>query len=59
MPRSYHPAAQLMPQPQLSEALGSLRNNIARAVAAMPTHETWLARSAADCPETPIPIHIR
>jgi tryptophan halogenase len=59
MPRSYHPAAQLMPQPQLSEALGSLRTNIAGAVAAMPTHETWLARSAADCPETPIAIHTR
>jgi tryptophan halogenase len=49
-PRSYHPAAQLMPQPQLSEALGSLRNNIARAVAAMPTHEAWLRSYTADYP---------
>jgi tryptophan halogenase len=41
-PRSHHPAAQLMPEAQLRDALASLTGNIARAVAAMPTHEAWL-----------------
>jgi len=47
-PRGYHPAAQLMPEPQLRDALGGLRDNIARAVAVMPRHEIWLQRYAAD-----------
>jgi tryptophan halogenase len=42
-PRSYHPVAQLMPEAQLRDALGSLRSNIARAAAAMPTHGAWLS----------------
>jgi tryptophan halogenase len=45
-PRSHHPATRLMPEAQLKEALSSLRNNIARAVQAMPTHEAWLGRFA-------------
>ena len=49
-PCGYHPAAQLMPEPQLRDALGGLKDNIARAVAAMPTHEIWLQRYAADDP---------
>jgi tryptophan 7-halogenase len=41
-PRSYHPAAQMMPDSQLHEALENLGGNIRRAIAAMPAHETWL-----------------
>jgi tryptophan halogenase len=48
-PNGYHPAAQMMPDPQLDEALQSLSGNIQRAVAAMPIHEAWLrAFGAAD-----------
>jgi tryptophan halogenase len=49
-PRSYHPAALLMPTPQLRDALDGLRSNIARVVQAMPTHDTWLGRFAAPEP---------
>jgi tryptophan halogenase len=49
-PRSCHPAAQLMPEPQIKDALSGLRSNIARAVQAMPTHQAWLGGFAA--PET-------
>ena len=41
-PLSRHPASLMMPEPQLRDALDSLRTNIARAVSAMPTHEAWL-----------------
>jgi tryptophan 7-halogenase len=46
-PRSHHPAAQLMPEAQLRDALATLKTNIARAVEAMPTHEQWLGGFAA------------
>src|SRR5206468_1397841 len=42
-PGSYHPAAQLMLEPQLKDALASLSSNIARAVAGMPTHDALLS----------------
>jgi tryptophan halogenase len=51
-PHSYHPATHMMPEPQMREALDSLRNNIERVVAAMPMHETWLERFAAPAPRT-------
>jgi tryptophan halogenase len=38
----HHQAAQLMSEPQLRGALDSLRSNIARAVAGMATHESWV-----------------
>jgi tryptophan halogenase len=47
-PLSRHPASLMMPEPQLSDALDSLRTNIARAVSAMPTHEAWLGDFAAE-----------
>jgi tryptophan halogenase len=53
-PGAYHPAAQLMPEPQLREALNSLGSNIARAVEMMPTHE---ARLKAFAPPEPAPAH--
>ena len=43
MPLGHHPAAQLMLEPQLKDAMASLSSNIARAVAGMPTHEAWLS----------------
>jgi tryptophan halogenase len=47
MPLSHHPAAHLMPEAQLRDALASLKGNIARAVEEMPTHEAWLRAFAA------------
>ena len=41
-PHGRHPAAQLMSEPQLRDALQSLRSNIVHAVTAMPTHQAWL-----------------
>jgi tryptophan halogenase len=49
-PGSYHPAAQLMPEPRLCDALEGLRNNIARGVATTPTHSAWLQRFAGQDP---------
>jgi hypothetical protein len=39
-----------MPEPQLCDALESLRNNIARGVATTPTHSAWLQRFAGQDP---------
>jgi len=41
-PRSHHGIGDLMGETQLRQALESLRQNIARTVAAMPTHEAFL-----------------
>jgi tryptophan halogenase len=46
MPRNHHPAAELMPEPKLKDALATLKGNIARAAERMPTHEQWLERFA-------------
>ena len=49
MPRGYHPAARMMAEQQLKDALENLGGNIRRAVTNMPTHEAWLRGfSAAD-----------
>jgi tryptophan halogenase len=42
-PLSHHPAAELMPESQLRDALATLKGNIVRGVAAMPTHGAFLA----------------
>lgn len=42
IPRSYHPAAQMMPNPQLKEAFKNLCDNIDRTVSALPKHDSWL-----------------
>jgi tryptophan halogenase len=47
-PRSHHPAARLMQEAQLKDALATLKANIARAVAAMPAHEAWLLNYDAE-----------
>jgi tryptophan halogenase len=47
IPSSYHPAAQLVPEAQLTDSLSSLSSSIARAVDGMPTHEARLRSFAA------------
>ncbi|GAA4755883.1 tryptophan 7-halogenase [Sphingomonas daechungensis] len=46
-PLSYHPAARLMPETQMKEALANLQGNIARAVASLPAHEDALRSFAS------------
>jgi tryptophan halogenase len=46
-PRAYHPVARMMGNEQLSDALASLRGNIARAVDRMPTHDAFLQQKFA------------
>ena len=46
-PRNYHPAVLQMPDERLRVSLEAVRAKISRAVAAMPTHETWLRGFAA------------
>lgn len=41
-PRSYHPATRLMPEPQLKDALASLKQNISKAGTSLPSHEDTL-----------------
>ena len=41
-PSSYHPATRLMPEPQLKDALASLKGNISNAAASLPFHEDAL-----------------
>jgi tryptophan halogenase len=49
-PLSYHPAARIIPEAQLSHSLEALNSNIARAVDTMSTHEDWLRGFATqDC----------
>ncbi|AQR61481.1 tryptophan halogenase [Brevundimonas sp. LM2] len=43
-PRQYHHMARLMPDAALAGALGDLKRNIDKAVAALPTHEAFLDR---------------
>ena len=43
-PKSWHRMAAMMSDEQISQALGGLKSNISRAVAALPTHEQFLDR---------------
>jgi tryptophan halogenase len=43
-PRTFHRAAQMMEPARLADALDSLSGNIARAVAALPTHQAFIER---------------
>jgi tryptophan halogenase len=44
LPRSYHPAVDLIPERELNELVGGVGKVIASCVEAMPTHEQFLAR---------------
>jgi tryptophan halogenase len=47
-PRSYHPAAELIPPERLRASLAELQRGIAAQVQAMPSHETWLQRFGSE-----------
>src|SRR5256885_16533362 len=44
LPRNYHPAVDLIPEAELNELVGGVRNVISTCVAAMPMHEQFIAR---------------
>jgi len=44
VPRGYHPIVDEMPEQKLAELVESMRGMLSHAVAAMPTHDEWLAR---------------
>lgn len=53
-PRNYHPLVDRMPDKQLNEFVGGVKNVIATCVDAMPMHAAFIARHcAATAPQTP------
>jgi tryptophan halogenase len=44
LPRSYHPAVDLIPERELNELVGGVRKVIASCVEVMPMHAQFLAR---------------
>jgi tryptophan halogenase len=44
MPQSYHPIVDEMPEEKLVEQVDGMQQMLARAVAAMPTHQEWIKR---------------
>jgi tryptophan halogenase len=44
VPQSYHPIVDDMPEEKLVEYVEGMRTTLANAVAAMPTHQEWIAR---------------
>jgi tryptophan halogenase len=54
MPRDYHAAARVMPQPQLAQNLSNLANTVAAGVRTMSSHQAWLKRFDAEPAAEPL-----
>ena len=55
LPRSYHPAVDLLPDSEVEQLVGGVRKVIASCVAAMPTHQVFIDRFCKASPDSTLP----